>query len=199
MDVRDVGLLYLVRSVHEQTPDEIASKVDETFRIQDLGRDPAAFRGIYLRFAGTLDHLEPIWFPLDNPSGVENGYQGYILDRQQNLVHFIAIGKEGDFQVGHDTVMVEGRFYKIHSYLSNANKTISLPLLVAREIRAVPDMTYESAYPKHLGAIVVAIVVAAIVVIGLATWRASRGDAAMAQMRRSKRQQRRAREDPHLP
>jgi hypothetical protein len=191
LEVTDPGLIYLIRSVRDQTPEEIAARVDDTVRLVEVGANPEAYRGTYIRFAGTLDHMEPIWFPEGNPSGVERGFQGYIFDRQRQPVQFISIEAPDDLKVEHDTIMVEGPFYKIHTYVSVVGKELSFPLLVARSIQKIPDVTYEEAYPTHLSWIVVAIVVAVILVIGIATWRSARQDALAAERLRDRRQQKR--------
>lgn len=201
MDLAEEGLLYLLRAIAGQTSEEIAARVDSTVPAGDLLKDPGRYRGRYVRSIGTIDHLEQVWLPLDNPTGIERAWQGYIFPRNERPVHFIALDldPERELKLEHDTVMVEGPFLKIHTYESVIGKTIAFPMLVARNVRHVDDVTYEKAYPKELGYIAVVVVVLVVLLIGAAMLRSSRRDAAAEEERRKHRQDRRQKSGGETP
>ncbi len=191
MDLAEPGLLYLVRAVTAQTPEAISARVDSTVAAGRLMEEPARYRGRYVRSIGTLDHLEPIWFPSDNPAGVERGWQGYIFPRSERPVHFIVLEKDREFDIEHDTVKIEGPFLKIHTYESVIGKTIAFPMIIARRLEYVEDVTYDEAYPKGLGYAAVGVVLVVVLIIGVAMFRSSRRDASVEEERRKQRQNRR--------
>lgn len=186
LKVDDPAFLYLIKSVMDQTPEEIGSRVDPEIDSADYFYRPSEYRGRYVRAVGTLDHLEPMWLPRDNPSGVERVWWGTLIDRDRKMVQVIVAEQERPFNVGHDTVMVEGPFFKMRSYVTIQGKLGKFPLVIGREMRYVHEPTYEETFPSELGYVVAGVVVLALAVILFASFRASRRDVAVDRIRRSR-------------
>lgn len=186
LEVDEPALLYLVKTVMELDKEQTSARVDYEAGIPDYFLNPAEYRGRFVRVAGRLDVLEPLWLPLDNPSGVDKAWWGILSDRHMRPVQFVALEKEREFSVGQDTVQLEGPFFKIRTYVSVVGKRVNFPLLVARRMQSVQEITYEEAFPKSLGYLVAGLVAVVLAVIGIASWRVSRRDAAADRSRRSK-------------
>lgn len=184
LEVDDPAFLFLVKSVMEQSPAEIAARVEP---LADYTQNAAGNRGRYVRAVGTLDHLEPLWLPRDNPSGVDRVWWGHLINRNRDLIQVIVPELEREFREKYDTVLVEGPFFKARRSVIRAGTVRDFPLVIGRVMKHVREPTYEETFPSELGYVVAGTVVLVLVTILLASRRAARRDAAVDRVRRSRR------------
>lgn len=187
LEVTDPAFLYLIKSVGAQPSETIRSRVDPDVKAEDLLLRPAEYRGRYVEVVGTLDHLEPLWLPLENPSGVGQVWWATLKDRNRRLIQVIVLEKDDDLRVGYDTVKVDGPFFKMRSYVMMTGQKGRFPVVIGRGMRYVHEPTYEDTFPSQLGVAVALIVIVVLGVIILAALRSSRRDADVDRIRRSRR------------
>ncbi|MCZ6688018.1 MAG: hypothetical protein O7H41_00235 [Planctomycetota bacterium] len=187
LEVTDPALLYLIKTLMSLSPEEIRSRVDPEVKIEDYFYHPAEHRGRFVRFAGRLEKVERMWLPIGNPSGVEKAFWGIVTDRNMNPVQFIAVEQERPFREGQETILLEGRFYKIRSFINKEGNRVKFPLLVARQMQSVRDVTFEEAFPAGLGYLVAGMASIALLALLIASWRSARRDRHIDELRRSRR------------
>jgi hypothetical protein len=186
-------LYYALHQINSMTQEEIEKRVKEDGSLteEEYGRDPAKYRGKFVRIEGNLRWLDTR--PLSpNRSGVSRRWDGMIYNQQNKKFrnyYFYITRKDGDYITydycrakdlsgNGDVVRLDGIFVKLYrtEVESTPGLTVTYPFIIGRELVKIKEPTYSELYSWGLPSVVAGIIGLVIVVIFFAVRRDIKAD-----------------------